>query len=284
MYPQDFDGIVAGSPGAYWIGRETQAIWVAQAVHQTPESEIPAEKYRFIHESVLKACDRLDGLEDGVIEDPTECHFDPKTIACKSGDAPDCLTAPQVEAAQMLTESVMLSCCGAVLGLLVERDWKAGDVIELTLPMAIRRVEADPRVKEDAGRMALERGPLVYCVEWPDNGSHVHNLIVPDNAALRADFRGNLLNGVAWISRTGLANRRWIGLPSSFGRNDPQNGDPFGRASGPARWSRHSFGVPCAAQRLGSFRFALARFRSRQRGCCATAVPSRAATASLEGR
>ena len=102
MYPKDFDGIVAGSPGAYWIGRATQAIWVAQAVHQTPESEIPAEKYKFIHESVLKACDRLDGVEDGVIEDPTKCHFDPKTIACKSGDAPDCLTAPQVEAAQKI--------------------------------------------------------------------------------------------------------------------------------------------------------------------------------------
>jgi feruloyl esterase len=102
LYPEDFDGIVAGSPGAYWIGRATQAIWVAQAVHQTPESEIPAEKYKFIHESVLKACDLLDGVEDGVIEDPTKCHFDPKTIACKSGDAPDCLSAPQVEAAQKI--------------------------------------------------------------------------------------------------------------------------------------------------------------------------------------
>jgi feruloyl esterase len=102
MYPGDFDGIVAGSPGAYWVGRATQAIWVAQAVHKTPESEIPAEKYKFIHESVLKACDRLDGVEDGVIEDPTACRFDAKTIECKSGDAPDCLTASQVEAAQKI--------------------------------------------------------------------------------------------------------------------------------------------------------------------------------------
>src|SRR5215469_5193504 len=98
MYPDDFDGIVAGSPGAYWVGRATQAIWVAQAVHRTPESEIPAEKYRFIHEAVLKACDRLDGVEDGVIENPATCHFDPQTIACESGDAQSCLTPPQVEA------------------------------------------------------------------------------------------------------------------------------------------------------------------------------------------
>jgi feruloyl esterase len=102
MYPDDFDGIVAGSPGAYWVGRATQAIWVAQAVHRTPESEIPAEKYKFIHEAVLKACDRLDGVEDGVIENPASCHFDPQTIACQSGDAPSCLTPPQVEAARKI--------------------------------------------------------------------------------------------------------------------------------------------------------------------------------------
>jgi feruloyl esterase len=102
MYPEDFDGIVAGSPGAYWIGRATQAIWAAQAVHKTPESDIPAEKYKAIHEAVLKACDRLDGVEDGVIENPMQCHFDPKTIACKSGDGPDCLTPAQVEAAQKI--------------------------------------------------------------------------------------------------------------------------------------------------------------------------------------
>jgi feruloyl esterase len=75
---------------------------VAQAVHQTPESGIPAEKYKFIHEAVLKACDRLDGIEDGVIENPAKCTFDPQTIACQSGDAPSCLTPPQVEAARKI--------------------------------------------------------------------------------------------------------------------------------------------------------------------------------------
>ncbi len=102
MYPNDFDGIVAGSPGAFWIGRATQAIWVAQAVHKAPESDIPAEKYKLIHEAALKACDRLDGVEDGVIEDPTSCRFDPKTIACRAEGETDCLTAPQVKAAQQI--------------------------------------------------------------------------------------------------------------------------------------------------------------------------------------
>ena len=102
MYPNDFDGIVAGSPAAFWIGRATQAIWVAQAVHKTAESDIPAEKYKLIHDAALKACDLLDGVEDGVIEDPAKCSFDPKTIACRAGDGPDCLTAPQVQTAQKI--------------------------------------------------------------------------------------------------------------------------------------------------------------------------------------
>ena len=102
MYPDDFDGIVAGSPGAFWIGRATQAIWVAQAVHKTPESDIPAEKYKLIHEAALKACDRLDGVEDGVIENPAKCDFDPRTLACGVGDGPDCLTAAQVQTAQKI--------------------------------------------------------------------------------------------------------------------------------------------------------------------------------------
>lgn len=102
MYPNDFDGIVAGSPGAFWIGRATQAIWVAQAVHKTLESEIPAEKYKLIHDAAMKACDRLDGVEDGVIENPAKCRFDPQTIACRTDGETNCLTAPQVQAARQI--------------------------------------------------------------------------------------------------------------------------------------------------------------------------------------
>src|SRR5579863_2734673 len=76
-YPGDFDGIVAGSPAANWTGRAAQAIWVAQVVHADAASYIPPEKYPFIHRAVLNACDRLDGVEDGVLEDPARCHFDP---------------------------------------------------------------------------------------------------------------------------------------------------------------------------------------------------------------
>ncbi len=103
VYPQDFDGIVAGSPAANWTGRVAQAIWVAQAVHLDEASYIPPEKYACrASRRLLNACDRLDGVEDGVIENPAICHFDPKTIQCQAGDGPECLTAAQVEAARKI--------------------------------------------------------------------------------------------------------------------------------------------------------------------------------------
>jgi feruloyl esterase len=101
-YPGDFDGIVAGSPAANWTGRAAQAIWVAQGVHKDDASYIPPEKYLFIHRAVLNACDRLDGVEDGVLEDPQRCKFDPMVLECKGADSPGCLTHPQVEAARRI--------------------------------------------------------------------------------------------------------------------------------------------------------------------------------------
>jgi DUF1680 family protein/alpha-L-arabinofuranosidase len=77
------------------------------------------------------------------------------------------------------------------------RTWKAGDVIELELPMPIRRVVAHEKVAADAGRVALERGPIVFCAEGADiSGGRVLNLLLPDDAVLRTEFRENLLGGV----------------------------------------------------------------------------------------
>ena len=99
-YPADYDGIIAGSPGLNWTGRALLAIWIAQANHRNEDAYIPPAKYPVIHRAVLDACDAADGVKDGVIEDPTRCHFDPATIQCKDADSPACLTAPQVAAAR----------------------------------------------------------------------------------------------------------------------------------------------------------------------------------------
>jgi hypothetical protein len=80
------------------------------------------------------------------------------------------------------------------------RQWKQGDVIELTLPMPVRRVVANGQVEADRGRVALQRGPIVYCAEWPDNpNGRVRNLVLPDNVRLTAGFEPNLLRGVEII-------------------------------------------------------------------------------------
>ena len=101
-YPEDFDGIIAGAPAANWTGRAGQSLWVQQAVHKDEASYIPPSKYPAIHKAAIAACDRIDGVEDGVLEDPTRCKFDPQTIACKGADSADCLTPPQVEAARKI--------------------------------------------------------------------------------------------------------------------------------------------------------------------------------------
>ena len=83
----------------------------------------------------------------------------------------------------------------------LNRSWKAGDVIDLNLPMAVRRVVANKNVQADVGRVALQRGPIVFCAEWPDNpGGKVRNLLLPDDEPLTAGFEPALLNGVETIT------------------------------------------------------------------------------------
>jgi len=82
---------------------------------------------------------------------------------------------------------------------LIKRTWKAGDVVELSMPMPVRRVVAHEAVEADRGLVAIERGPLVYCAEWTDNDGKVSNFVLPDGAALTAEMRPDLLNGVVVI-------------------------------------------------------------------------------------
>jgi DUF1680 family protein/alpha-L-arabinofuranosidase len=81
----------------------------------------------------------------------------------------------------------------------IERQWQRGDVIELNLPMPARRVVANDNVVADFGRVAVERGPIVYCAEWPDNDANVLNLALSDGATLMAEDHKDLLGGVTVI-------------------------------------------------------------------------------------
>jgi DUF1680 family protein len=71
----------------------------------------------------------------------------------------------------------------------IDRDWKKGDKVELTLPMDIRRVSAAQSVKADHDRIALQRGPLIYCVEGADNEGQAWNILLPDQAVFTVEPR-----------------------------------------------------------------------------------------------
>jgi DUF1680 family protein len=90
----------------------------------------------------------------------------------------------------------------------LSRTWKKGDVIRLSLPMPVERVHADPHVKADVGRVALQRGPMVYCLEGIDNDGSVRNLCLPKEAKLSAKFDKKLLGGVVVVRGTALAVSR----------------------------------------------------------------------------
>ncbi len=82
----------------------------------------------------------------------------------------------------------------------LDRAWKKGDVIELSLPMPVRRVAANDQVAADRGRVALQRGPIIYTAEWADNpNGRVRNLVLPETAKLTAEFRPELLKGVTVV-------------------------------------------------------------------------------------
>lgn len=106
MYPADFDGIVAGSPAVQFTGRAAQAIWIGQQTHKDADSALPAAKFAVVHEAVIAACDALDKVKDGVLENPRVCKFDPKSLLCAGADAPTCLTAAQVETVNKIYSDV----------------------------------------------------------------------------------------------------------------------------------------------------------------------------------
>jgi feruloyl esterase len=99
-FPGDYDGIIAGDPDFYATHIQAAQLFIGQSAHLTESSYIPPANYPALHKAALDACDALDGVKDGVIEDPTRCKFDPGTIACTDVAGPSCLTPQQVETAR----------------------------------------------------------------------------------------------------------------------------------------------------------------------------------------
>lgn len=90
----------------------------------------------------------------------------------------------------------------------INREWKAGDKITLNLPMDIQRVKADSRVVADVDRVALQRGPLVYCLEGAENNNiDVNSYVIKPDVNLTAEYKPDLLNGVTVIKGTAEAGK-----------------------------------------------------------------------------
>ena len=81
----------------------------------------------------------------------------------------------------------------------IHRKWKKGDAVLLDIPMPVRRIVAIDEIEEDRNRVALQRGPLVYCFEHADNQGRAMNIVLPDDVSLTSEFRPDLLGGVVVI-------------------------------------------------------------------------------------
>ena len=78
----------------------------------------------------------------------------------------------------------------------INRKWRGDDVVEIALPMEVKKVIANTNVKDDIGKLALQRGPIIYCAEWKDNNGRTSNLVLPEQAVITSTYQPALLNGV----------------------------------------------------------------------------------------
>jgi hypothetical protein len=98
-FPADYNGILAGAPANFWTLLVSSGFFNTQVPGLVDSaSYIPASKLPAISAAVLSACDAGDGVKDGILNDPTQCHFNPSSLLCKGADSAACLTAPQVAA------------------------------------------------------------------------------------------------------------------------------------------------------------------------------------------
>ena len=114
-FPEDFDGVVAGSAPTT-LDSLLNTLWGSRVLRNSRgENILGRDEFRQLHEAAVKRCDRQDGLEDGLIEDPRNCDFDPAEIQCKSRSSDSCLTKEQVVVARSMYQGAVNSKGEAVV-------------------------------------------------------------------------------------------------------------------------------------------------------------------------
>lgn len=97
-FPEDFVGIIAGAPANHWTHHFAGFLWNEMALESTPESRLTGEQLAIVQKAALAACDAVDGVKDGLIDDPRKCHFDAQSLLCSGAAGTNCLTQPQIDA------------------------------------------------------------------------------------------------------------------------------------------------------------------------------------------
>jgi feruloyl esterase len=151
-FPEDYDGIVAGSPGLAFVDAGITQLWSQAAAHPVEGlAALRPELLAMVNAEVLAQCDTLDGAADGVLEDPRRCAFEPGRLQCGSAAGGRCLTATEVTALRQIysgppePEGPDPGLPGLALG--SERGWTfvaTPDLEPLTLELFRRAVFADP--------------------------------------------------------------------------------------------------------------------------------------------
>jgi feruloyl esterase len=96
-YPEDFDGIIAGAPAYNQIYISAWRMRLLMTALRSPQHALPPEKLKLLNDAVLDKCDSNDGVKDRLIEDPSNCNFDPSVLKCKGTETASCLTPQQLE-------------------------------------------------------------------------------------------------------------------------------------------------------------------------------------------
>ena len=186
------DYVYAKSSDAVWVnlfvGSNTTVLLKNTKIHVRQETKYPWEGNNTIHVSPVKKTKfklniRIPGWAQG-LPAPGETY---KYIDAASTSFQLILNGKEVPYLMKNGYAV------------IDRVWNKNDVINLVLPMQVRKVIANDKVKENVGKVALERGPLVYCFEHPDNNGRAMNIILPDNAKATSKFQADLLGGVTTI-------------------------------------------------------------------------------------
>ena len=118
-FPADFDGIVAGAPGLDWTGRAAASLRIATHLEENPSAQLRQSQRELLYQTALDSCDTNDGVQDGLISNPTQCEIDPEVLKCDSENVGACLSEAQVETAKMIYASPVNPRTGrAITGLL----------------------------------------------------------------------------------------------------------------------------------------------------------------------